>query len=91
MVELARNHNRLDLELYDFALSEIFPKLCQKAGINPAEKVPSYEVAEDNQRLNLLWGRFYNKVFRQIYKVGHKIYYPTDADLAVVKTEDDPN
>jgi len=27
MLELAREHNRLDLELYEFALNEIFPRL----------------------------------------------------------------
>ncbi len=36
----AREYNKLDLELYQFAVDEIFPRLCQKAGVNPADKVP---------------------------------------------------
>ena len=85
MLDLAREHNRLDLELYAFALNEIFPRLCQKAGVNPADKVPPYEVARNDHLLKYKFGRIYNKTFRQLYKVRHKIFNPTDADLAPVK------
>jgi hypothetical protein len=86
MLELAREHNKLDLELYAFALNEIFPKLGQKAGVNVAEAAPSYEVPAHNQLIKLKFGRVYNKVFRQIYKVRHRLFYPTDADLKAVKS-----
>ncbi|MDD5138671.1 MAG: sulfotransferase family 2 domain-containing protein [Verrucomicrobiales bacterium] len=86
MLDLAREHNRLDLELYAFALNEIFPKLCQKAEANPADTVSSYEVSANNRQLKFRFSRIYNKVwFRQIYKVRHRLFYPTDADLAAEK------
>jgi uncharacterized Fe-S cluster-containing radical SAM superfamily protein len=74
MIELARNHNTLDLELHQFAVNEIFPKLCQKAGITPADRVASYEILANDKPLKYRLGRFYNKVlFRQICKVRNKI------------------
>ena len=85
MLELARQHNQLDLELYAFAVNEIFPKLCRKAGVNSADPVPSYEVFQNEREFVFQFGRVYNKVFRQIYKARHKIFYPTDADLAEAK------
>ena len=86
MLELAREHNRLDLELYAFAVNELFPKLCAKAGVNPAGEVPSYEVATNDGQLNFRISRLFNKVwFRQIYKIRHRIFYPTDADLAAAR------
>lgn len=86
MLELAREHNKLDLELYAFALNEIFPKLCAKAGVNPAEQVASYEVSTNNRLIKYKSGRVYNKVFRQIYKVRHAIFYRTDPDLPAALT-----
>jgi len=86
MLELAREHNRLDLELYEFALNEIFPRLCRKAGVNPADQVPSYEVSTNDGQLKFRSSRLFNKVwFRQCYKIRHRLFYPTDADLAVAK------
>jgi hypothetical protein len=87
MLELAREHNRLDLELYEFARNEIFPKLCRKAGVNPAEEVPSYEISTNAGQWNFRVSRLFNKVwFRQIYKVRHRLFYPTDEDLAATKS-----
>ena len=43
MIELAREHNQLDLALYDFAVREIFPKFCAKAGLTPEAKVTSFD------------------------------------------------
>jgi hypothetical protein len=84
MLALAREHNRLDLELYEFALNEIFPRLCRKAGVNPADQVPSYEVATNDGQLKFRSSRLFNKVwFRQVYKIRRRLFYPTDADLAV--------
>jgi hypothetical protein len=77
MLELAREYNRLDLELYDFAVKEIFPKLCEKAGLNPSEKVSSYEILSDRIYARNQIGRFYNKVFRELYKLRSKVVRPS--------------
>jgi hypothetical protein len=82
MVALAQKHNQLDLELYAFAANEIFPKLCRKAGLNPLDKARSFEVSKNEREVVIQFGRIYNKVFRQIYKVRHQIYYPSDGDSA---------
>jgi hypothetical protein len=70
MVELAREYNKLDLELYSFALQEIFPRLCEKAGVKPSESVASYDTYTDGRRFRYVSGRFYNKIFRQLCKVA---------------------
>jgi hypothetical protein len=73
MVKLAREHNKLDTELYQFAVNEVFPKLCQKAGINPADKVTSYESSTNDLWLRFQLGRWYNRlVFRQLCKIRYK-------------------
>jgi hypothetical protein len=85
LMELVREHNRLDLELYKFAVAEIFPKICQKAGLDPTGEFPSYEVSRNDKWLKYKFGRAYNKAFRQIYKFRQKIFYPGDAKPAAEK------
>jgi hypothetical protein len=85
MLELAREHNKLDLELYAFALNEIFPKLCRKAGVNPADKAASYEIPKNDMMVKYKFGRIYNKIFRQVYKVRNAIFNPNDTDLPATK------
>jgi len=68
MLELAREYNKLDVELYQFAVAEIFPRLCRKAGVNPSDKVPSYQTDTDEKSFRLRLGRFHAQVFRQICK-----------------------
>ncbi len=70
-VELTREHNKLDLELYAYAVNEVFPRICAKAGVNPSDKVPSHEVADSANSLGYRMSGFYNKIFRQVYKVRH--------------------
>ena len=70
IVELTRGYNQLDLELYSFAVSEIFPKFCAQAGLNPADKVTSFEVTTNPVRAAQYMSRFYNQgVFRQVGKL----------------------
>jgi hypothetical protein len=76
MLELAREHNKLDLELYSFAVNEIFPRLCEKAGVDPSDKAPSYETYANQRMLKYQLGRFYNKIFRQVYKVRDRFSAP---------------
>ncbi|HEX3857401.1 MAG TPA: sulfotransferase family 2 domain-containing protein [Verrucomicrobiae bacterium] len=85
MLELAREHNKLDLELYAFALNEIFPKLCRKAGVNPADKAASYDIPKNDMMVKYKFGRIYNKIFRQVYKVRNAIFNPNDTDLPAAK------
>ncbi len=70
MIDIAREFNRLDLELYDFATREIFPGLCARAGLSPTDKVASFETEMSDLRPNFLLSRFYNQTFfRQVCKV----------------------
>jgi hypothetical protein len=78
MLELARAHNLLDVQLYEFAVKEIFPKILDKAGLKPDDPVPSYEVLKNENYLRSKFGRAYNKVFRQIYRVRQK-FPPLDS------------
>lgn len=69
LLELAKEYNRLDLELYSFAQTEIFPRLCEKAGLKPGQEVDSYEIFSGGIYKRHQIGRFYNKVFRELYKM----------------------
>jgi hypothetical protein len=73
MLELAREYNKLDLELYQFAVNEIFPRLCRKAGVNPAEKVPSYQSEGSTKKLNYQLSRVYSKLFRHLCKLRYNV------------------
>ncbi|MGH7989595.1 MAG: hypothetical protein ACREDS_05285, partial [Limisphaerales bacterium] len=70
LMEMARERNRLDIELYSFAVNEIFPKLCAKAGLNPSDKIDPLDNYRHRIRLKILLNRFYNQsIYRQLCKV----------------------
>jgi hypothetical protein len=74
LMELAREHNQLDIKLYEFAKDEIFPKLCEKAGVNPAEESVSLENYFHGIKMRRRLGRFYNlSIYRQICKIRNKM------------------
>jgi Sulfotransferase family len=69
LLEMARDHNRLDLELYAFARDEVFPRLCSRAKISEAG-VPTYETLKTELQPGYQLGRLYNRlVFRQLCKL----------------------
>ena len=73
LLELAREHNRLDLELYSFAVSEVFPKLCEKAGLKPSDTVQSYEGHRTEVHFKFLAFSLYNMLFyRQLCKLIYR-------------------
>jgi Sulfotransferase family len=73
LVELTREYNQLDIELYDFAVKEIFPKLCAKAGLNPADKVASFDKYSSQNKPGFLLHRLYNQTFfRNVCKIYKK-------------------
>lgn len=73
MMEIAREYNKLDMELYAFAVNEVFPKLCEKAGFSPSDEVASYETHTNEIQLKYILGRLYNRlVYRQICKIRSK-------------------
>ena len=69
VVELAREINKLDLEMYEFAVNEVFPRLCERAGIRASDAVPPMNTAPDRFQWKAAVGRFYNRVvYRQLCK-----------------------
>lgn len=73
MVEMAKEYNKLDLELYAFAVNEIFPKMCAKAGFSSSDKVATYDVYTSEIKPNFLLHRLYNQAFfRNICKIYKK-------------------
>ena len=72
-VDMTREANRLDLELYDFAVREIFPKFLARTGFSPTNKVGSFDRFTSELQPNFLMHRFYNQTFfRQVCKVYKK-------------------
>jgi len=72
LMDLAREHNKLDLELYRFATEEIFPRLCQKAGLKSGDTVPTYATYHGVLKPKYLAGRAYNKIYRILCKLRHR-------------------
>jgi Sulfotransferase family len=68
LMEMAAEINQLDMELYAFVVNTIFPKLCERAGINPAAKAKSYDTYSNELKLKYVIGRLYNKFYRQVCK-----------------------
>lgn len=73
MIELAREYNKLDIALYEFAVNEVFPRLCQKAGVNPTEKAPSYQSDSSTEQLNYRLSRLYSRMFRHLCKLRYNL------------------
>ena len=72
LMELAREYNQLDLQLYTFALEEIFPKICAKAGFKPNDEVPSLDHYRSEIHLRFLAFSLYNMLFyRQLCKLRY--------------------
>jgi hypothetical protein len=70
IVGMARDFNKLDLELYDFAVREIFPQRCERAGLKTGEKAPSFNNNASEFSFRFVLGRFYNRcVYRQVCKL----------------------
>lgn len=73
IVDMTREKNRLDLELYDFAVKEIFPTFCAQTGFSPTDKVASFDKYESELQPNFLLHRLYNQTFyRNVCKVYKK-------------------
>jgi hypothetical protein len=73
LVELAREYNKLDLALYAFAVDEIFPKLCEKAGMRPSDEVASYDHYSSEIHPKFLAFSLYNMLFyRQLCKLLYR-------------------
>jgi hypothetical protein len=73
LIEMARDYNRMGIELYSFAVKEIFPKLCEKTGLNPDAPVASFGDNSRRLRPKLLVNRFYNKsIYRQLCKIRNR-------------------
>jgi hypothetical protein len=77
-VEMTRELNRLDLELYSFAVTEIFPRMCSRAGVSSSEKVTSFDIPKNAFGLRYRMSGFYNRVFfRNICKVRSLMAEPS--------------
>jgi len=69
LLEMVREFNRLDLELYSFALNEVFPKLCEKAGLRATDAVPPLDTYASNFKSKYVLGRCFNRIiYRQLCK-----------------------
>lgn len=70
MIEMARDFNKLDIQLYEFAVNEIFPKVCAKAGVKPTDQAPSHETYKSDRHFNFVACAAYNMLFfRQLNKL----------------------
>ena len=73
LVGLAREYNQLDLALYDFAIKEIFPKFCVRAGFAPDAPVASYDTITSEWHWRYRLCHFYNlTIYRQLGKLRHR-------------------
>jgi Sulfotransferase family len=69
-IELARQHNQLDLELHDFAVKEIFPKCCEKAGLPLDSVVTNFDTYTTDRHWRYRLCHLYGLgIYRQIAKL----------------------
>ena len=72
-MELLREHNRLDMELYEYAVREVFPRLCRQVGFEPDQKVPPLDTYTSRMDWRRRLARFYNRtVYRNLCKMRRK-------------------
>lgn len=70
LVDMTREHNKLDLGLYAFAVNEIFPEICARTGFDPAARDRSYDRNASELGWKFLLNHFYNMSFyRQVCKL----------------------
>ncbi len=73
LLEMATQHNQLDLELYSFAANEIFPKLCAKAGFKPSDQVAPCDHYASEIHFKFLAFSLYNMLwYRQVCKILYR-------------------
>lgn len=73
MLALAREKNQLDLELYAYAVQQVFPKVCAKAGFKPTDTVASYDHYTSEAHFKFIAFNIYNMLFyRQICKLIYR-------------------
>ena len=73
MIDLARERNQLDLALYDFAVKEIFPKFCAKAGFTPDSEVASFDTYTSDRHFRYRLCHLYNLlIYRQLGKLRRR-------------------
>lgn len=71
IVDMTRERNKLSIELYDFAVREIFPKFCAQAGFSPSDKATSFDRYQSELHPNFLLHRLYNQTF---FRNACKVY-----------------
>ena len=69
MLAVARKYNQLDVELYEFAVGEIFPRLCNQAGLKASDEINSYATYRNALKPRYLACRYINQLFRQLCKL----------------------
>jgi hypothetical protein len=69
VVAMTQERNKLDSELYAFAVREVFPRICAKAGLSPSDRVASFDKYSSVVKPKFLLHRLYNKgFFREVCK-----------------------
>jgi hypothetical protein len=73
MIELAREHNQLDIALYDFAVKEIFPKFCARAGFAPDAQATSFDTYTTDRHWRYQLCHAYNlSIYRSFGKLRRR-------------------
>ena len=74
IVDMIMEYNRASMELYSFGVQQVFPRLCAKAGLNPAARVTSYDNYSSEIKPKYLLSHLYNMVFyRQACKLRRRL------------------
>jgi hypothetical protein len=73
LLELAKEYNRLDLELYSFAVNEIFPRQCERVGVGLEAHTHCRDAFRSELHPKFLLCQLYNMlVYRQLSKLRNK-------------------
>lgn len=70
IIKLIERHNQLDIQLYDYARNEIFPRMCEKAEIDMKDSFSFDKRSKPFTRKRQI-GRIFNKyIYRTVCKIA---------------------
>jgi hypothetical protein len=69
-MELLREKNQLDMKLYEYAVQEIFPRICRQAGFKLDQSIAPLNTSNIWMGLRHPFSRFYNRtIYRNLCKL----------------------
>jgi hypothetical protein len=74
-MDMARECNKLGVALYDFAVREVFQKICERAGFKSTDKVAAFDTYQSENQIKIFDEPFF-----------HHVHLPADLQAPLIVT-----